>query len=195
MDITFENCLVFNHCVQNVAGAQLTVAAINNISGRNIMVDAGGSPRLITGGKEIAVQFEVCCRLDRVTFSPTLLRNKIINCGWVSGSLLIKNIGADNVLDCIEVTLTFQQELAANGVLPGDLIRETAEVDEGTDTFLALRLNPDTGAVEPVVFMKWVFSETMVVTRNQVSLPSNCNTQSLGSTPAGPPGNVIKIPR
>ncbi|KJS18195.1 MAG: hypothetical protein VR69_01930 [Peptococcaceae bacterium BRH_c4b] len=179
MGISFHNCLVFNDCVQKVAEAQLTVAAINALTGLGIVVDSFGNATVVIGGVAIPVQFEVCCQLDKIVFRPTLLKNKIINCGWVRGALLIKNADAGNVLACVDVSLAFQEEQVANGVLPTDFIRETVEIDEGTSTCLVLVLNPTTGVVEPVVIMKCVFTVAKIVTREEVVLPSNCTALPL----------------
>lgn len=39
--------------------------------------------------EKIPVKFEVCCQ--NPVFRPALIRDKIINCGWVRGTLIIKN--------------------------------------------------------------------------------------------------------
>ncbi|MFZ5591252.1 MAG: hypothetical protein ACOY81_05555 [Bacillota bacterium] len=182
MGITFNNCLVFDECVQKVAEARLKVSAISEATELNLVVsEETGKVFSVpaddnsTDGpyERIPIKFEVCCQ--EPVFRPRLIKDKIVNCGWVRGTLIIKNAKTGVTIECLPVSLVFQEVQLACGVLPTDTITEFVAEKEGEVTCVVFETLPDT-AEEPVaiVVMKCIFRVRKIVTREEIVLPDPC---------------------
>lgn len=188
MGITFNNCLVFQTCVQKVAEARVEIDALNAIlTGFTLVVNETTGQVTISDGYAPGTPavFELCCQ-QAPNFRPILLRNKIINCGWRRGALLIKNGNTGATLACVDVSLAFQNEIEAAGVLPTDFVDEQVVDEEGSSTCLVFQTNFITGTVVPTLVMKCPFIVFIVVTRDEKVLPPVCTGAPLCPTPTCP---------
>ncbi|KJS17105.1 MAG: hypothetical protein VR69_06255 [Peptococcaceae bacterium BRH_c4b] len=158
--------VVFEQCVQKLAEARITIAAINDVTGLGITVNpVTGEVTAVVGGVVVPIDFEFCCVVNRAVFSPTLLTGKIINCGWVNGAILIRNLDTGMVLTCLNVALTFQDEVVAVSVLPSDTITEQVAGDEGSAICIVFSTNTFTAITEPVLIVKCVILVLITVMR------------------------------
>jgi hypothetical protein len=168
-------CLVFESCVQKVAEARLTLTAINAVTGLGIVVNPlTGEATAVVDGVVVPIQFEFCCQTNRVFFRPTLLRDKIINCGWVTGAILIRNLDTGAILTCINIAATFQEEQEAPGVLPTDLFEEHIVEEEGSAICIVFETNASTAVTEPVLVVKCIFLVKKTVTREEAAVIRPC---------------------
>ncbi|MCL6639690.1 MAG: hypothetical protein K6T80_08450 [Firmicutes bacterium] len=200
MGITFENCLVFQGCAQKTAEAAITVSALNSITGLDIVINpVTREATAVVGGVTVPIAFEACCQTASPFFRSSLLVDKIINCGWVNGAILIRNLDTGVVLACVNLALVFQEEQAAAGVLPTDTITEVVVKDEGSAICIVFSTNPVTGITEPLLIVKCVLLVQKTVTREQAVLPAICPSVAPCPTrrPVCPPdgSNQITIPR
>lgn len=194
---TSSICLVFESCVQKVAEASLTVGAINTATGLGITVNPlTGVATAVVAGVTVPIDFEFCCQSDRVFFRPTLLTDKIVNCGWVNGAILIRNLDTGAILTCINIAATFQEEQEAIGVLPTDFFEEHTVEDEGSAICIVFATNPFTAVTEPVVVVKCVFVVKKTVTRQVAAVLPACKPVSPCPTqaPVSPGTNQVKVP-
>lgn len=198
MGITFNNCLVFQGCAQKIAEAGITVTALNILTGLGIVVNpVTGEATAVVGGVTVPIAFEACCQTTSPFFRSSLLVDKIINCGWVNGAVLIRNLITGAVLACANLALVFQEEQVAPGVLPSDTITEVVVEDEGSAICIVSSTDPATGVTEPLLIVKCAMLVQKTVTRDQAVFPSICPTVSPCPTQrqACPPGsNQIRIP-
>lgn len=181
MGIDFNNCLVFQTCLQKVAEARVEIDAINAvITGFQLVVNETTGQVTITDGYApgTPAAFELCCQ-QAPNFRPILLKNKVINCGWVRGALLIKNANTGATLTCLDVALVFQDELEVPGVLPTDFVDEQVVENEGTAVCIVFETNVKDAAVMPVLVMKCVFTVFLAVLRDEKVLPPICTAPPL----------------
>lgn len=179
MGITFNNCLVFQECVQKVAEAPISITGLNAVTGLGITVNpVTGEATAVVSGVVVPIAFEACCQTTNPFFRPVLLVDKIINCGWVNAVLLIRNLDTGVVLTCVNLALVFQEEQVAPGVLPTDIISELVVEEEGTAICILLATNPTTALTEPFLVVKCVLVVQKTVTREQAVLPSTCRAIS-----------------
>lgn len=177
-------CLVFEADVQKVAEARLTIAAINDVTGLGITVNAlTGEATAVVSGVVVPISFELSCQTNRVFFRPTLLTDKIINCGWVNGAILIRNLDTGAILSCINIAATFQEEQEAPGVLPDDLIEEQVLNIEGSAICIVFETNAFTALSEPLLIVKCVFLVRKIVTRILAAALPTCAPISPTSCP------------
>lgn len=196
MGITFNNCLVFQECVQKIAEASVSVTALNAVTGLGITVNpVTGEATAVVSGVVVPIVFEACCQTTNPFFRPALLVDKIINCGWVNAVLLIKNLDTGVVLTCVNLALVFQEEQVAPGVLPTDTISELVAEDEGSAICIVLATNPTTALTEPFLVVKCALLVQKTVTREQAVLPTPCRPVTLCPPQkiTCPPSNQAKI--
>jgi hypothetical protein len=168
-------CLVFQACAEKVAEARLTVGAINDVTGLGIIVNPlTGEATAVVGGVTVPISFEFCCQTSRVFFRPTLLADRIVNCGWVNGAILIRNLDTGAILTCINIAATFQEEQEAPGVLPSDFFDEQIVEDQGTAICIVFETNPLTAVTEPVLIVKCIILVKQTVTRALVAVLPTC---------------------
>ena len=190
-------CLVFEACVQKVAETRLTVAAINAATGLGIVVNPlTGEATAVVGGVTVPISFEFFCQSNNAFFRPTLLRDKIVNCGWVNGVILIRNLDTGAILACLNIAATFQEEQEAPGVLPTDFIQEQVVEEEGTAICIVFATNSDTAVTEPVLIFKCILLVKKTVTRELVAAIPPCPPPVSPCPPVSPtacPTNAVKI--
>ncbi len=196
--------VVFEQCVQKLAEARITIAAINDVTGLGITVNpVTGEVTAVVGGVVVPIDFEFCCVANRAVFSPTLLTGKIINCGWVNGAILIRNLDTGMVLTCLNVALTFQDEVVAVNVLPSDIITEQVAGDEGSAICIVFSTNTFTALTEPVLIVKCVILVLITVLRGvsvicpttsaPTTCPPTCPPTTMAPTTCCPPTTSAPI--
>ena len=196
--------VVFEQCVQKLAEARITIAAINDVTGLGITVNpVTGEVTAVVGGVVVPIDFEFCCVVNRAVFSPTLLTGKIINCGWVNGAILIRNLDTGMVLTCLNVALIFQDEVVAVSVLPTDTITEQVAGDEGSAICIVFGTNTFTALTEPILIVKCVMLVLITVLRGvsvicpttsaPTTCPPTCPPTTMAPTTCCPPTTSAPI--
>ena len=176
----FKKCLVFTECAQKVAEARVRINQICGTFHPAVVIHVNETNgQAITKepvtGNIVPVKFELCCQDPH--FKPTLLNNKIINCGWVRGVLVVKNANTGASFGCLDVSLVFQEEQEVCGILSTDHISEVFVRHEGTSTCVVFLSCPN-GAIEPHLILKCVFIVQKDVTRNEKVLLPGCSPSS-----------------
>lgn len=130
MGFKSKTCTVFEACTQKVAEARLPLKAIENELGLKFVVNKQTGEVTVNDNP---VTFELM--VQEPVFQGSTICNKIINIGFVWGVLAIKIDGIPLKNNgCIRVALVFQEEEAACGVRPGDILDELVVAREGTAT-------------------------------------------------------------